>query len=38
MIDRKYDPQLPYRFVQYGRMSDPHQNPRSPEQQFNTLK
>lgn len=37
MIRHVFDPQLPYRFVRYGRMSDPGQNARSPEQQFNTI-
>lgn len=34
MIECKYDPMLPYRCVEYGRMSDESQNPRSPDQQF----
>ena len=37
MLDRKYDPTKPYHFVRYGRMSDPKQNKRSPEQQFTTI-
>lgn len=38
MLERKYDPSQPYRFVCYGRMSDPkRQNRRSPDQQFNTV-
>jgi site-specific DNA recombinase len=37
MLDRKYDPSLPYRFAEYGRMSDPRQNKRSPDQQFATI-
>jgi DNA invertase Pin-like site-specific DNA recombinase len=37
MLDRAYDPSLPYRFACYGRMSDPRQNRRSPDQQFNTI-
>jgi DNA invertase Pin-like site-specific DNA recombinase len=37
MLERKYDPTLPYRFVMYGRMSDPKQNKRSPDQQFATI-
>ena len=37
MIGHVFDPQLPYRYLRYGRMSDPGQNPRSPEQQFNTV-
>jgi DNA invertase Pin-like site-specific DNA recombinase len=37
MLERKYDPSLPYRFAEYGRMSDPRQNKRSPDQQFATI-
>jgi site-specific DNA recombinase len=37
MLDRKFDPTLPYRYATYGRMSDPKQNRRSPDQQFNTI-
>ena len=37
MLDRRYDPQLPYRHVDYGRMSEKKQNKRSPDQQFNTI-
>lgn len=37
MLERKYDPTRPYRYVRYGRMSDPKQNKRSPDQQFNTI-
>lgn len=37
MLERKYDPTLPYRYARYGRMSDPRQNKRSPDQQFNTV-
>ena len=37
MLERKYDPTSPYRYVTYGRMSDPKQNKRSPDQQFNTI-
>jgi DNA invertase Pin-like site-specific DNA recombinase len=37
MIERKYDPTKPYRYVKYGRMSDPQQNNRSPDQQFATI-
>ncbi len=37
MLERKYDPTLPYRYACYGRMSDPRQNKRSPDQQFNTI-
>jgi DNA invertase Pin-like site-specific DNA recombinase len=38
MIDQKYDPKLPYPFVAYARMSSDAQNPRSPDQQFATIK
>lgn len=37
MLERAYDPTRPYRFAQYGRMSNPKQNKRSPDQQFNTI-
>ncbi len=37
MLERTFDPLLPYRFARYGRMSDPRQNRRSPDQQFNTI-
>jgi DNA invertase Pin-like site-specific DNA recombinase len=37
MLDRTYDPTQPYRYARYGRMSDPKQNKRSPDQQFNTI-
>lgn len=37
MIEQKFDPQLPYRFVAYARMSSDTQNPRSPDQQFDTI-
>jgi DNA invertase Pin-like site-specific DNA recombinase/DNA-binding CsgD family transcriptional regulator len=38
MLERKYEPTLPYHFVRYGRMSDPkNQNKRSPDQQFSTI-
>jgi DNA invertase Pin-like site-specific DNA recombinase len=37
MLERRYDPTLPYVFARYGRMSDPRQNKRSPDQQFNTI-
>jgi len=37
MLDRAYDPTQPYCFARYGRMSDPRQNRRSPDQQFNTI-
>jgi DNA invertase Pin-like site-specific DNA recombinase len=37
MLTRKYDPTLPYRTLRYGRMSTERQNPRSPDQQFDTI-
>ena len=37
MFERKYDPTQPYRIVKYGRMSDPTQNKRSPDQQFTAI-
>ncbi len=37
MIRFNYDPSKPLRYVTYGRMSDPGQNPRSPDQQFDTI-
>lgn len=37
MLQTNYDPTQPYQFAQYGRMSDPKQNKRSPEQQFATI-
>jgi DNA invertase Pin-like site-specific DNA recombinase len=37
MLERIYDPSQPYRFARYGRMSDPKQNRRSPDQQFNSI-
>ena len=37
MLTRKYDPSLPYRYLRYGRMSSERQNPRSPDQQFDTV-
>src|SRR5262245_36298109 len=37
MLERTYNPSLPYRYALYGRMSDPKQNRRSPDQQFNTI-
>jgi site-specific DNA recombinase len=36
VIRRKFDPNLALRFIFYGRMSDPGQNARSPEQQLDT--
>ncbi len=37
MITHKFDPDLPLRYVRYGRMSDEEQNPRSPDQQFDEI-
>jgi DNA invertase Pin-like site-specific DNA recombinase len=37
MLQRNYDPMQPYHIVEYGRMSDPRQNKRSPDQQFDTI-
>ena len=37
MLTRKYDPTRPYRSLRYGRMSSDRQNPRSPDQQFDTI-
>jgi DNA invertase Pin-like site-specific DNA recombinase len=37
MLIRKYEPTRPYRYIWYGRMSDPGQNARSPEQQLETV-
>ena len=37
MLKRKFDPTQPYRYAEYGRMSDPGQNRRSPDQQFDTI-
>jgi DNA invertase Pin-like site-specific DNA recombinase/DNA-binding CsgD family transcriptional regulator len=37
MLERKYDPTLPYCFARYGRMSGDRQNKRSPDQQFATI-
>src|SRR5215469_13769217 len=37
MLERRYDPTLPYCFVRYGRMSSTKQNKRSPDQQFATI-
>ncbi len=36
MLTRKFDPTQPYRYLRYGRMSSEKQNPRSPDQQFDT--
>ena len=37
MIERNFDPTLPYRYIRYGRMSSDMQNARSPDQQFDTV-
>lgn len=37
MLSSQYNPTRPYRFVRYGRMSNEEQNPRSPDQQFETI-
>jgi DNA invertase Pin-like site-specific DNA recombinase len=37
MLNRRFDPQKPHRYVRYGRMSDPQQNARSPDQQYATI-
>lgn len=37
MLKRSFDPKLLYRYVSYGRMSDEDQNPRSPDQQFDSI-
>jgi DNA invertase Pin-like site-specific DNA recombinase len=37
MLERTYNPTRPYHYALYGRMSDPKQNRRSPDQQFNTI-
>ncbi|MCA9207946.1 MAG: recombinase family protein [Planctomycetales bacterium] len=37
MIKSDFDPRRRYVYVCYGRMSDPGQNPRSPDQQFDTI-
>jgi DNA invertase Pin-like site-specific DNA recombinase len=37
MLRRSFDPRKPHRYVRYGRMSSDKQNPRSPEQQFDTI-
>ena len=36
-MNKPFDPYLPHPFTRYGRMSDDAQNPRSPEQQFDTI-
>ncbi|MFV1965742.1 MAG: recombinase family protein, partial [Pirellulaceae bacterium] len=37
MINTSFDPLKTYRFVRYARMSSDQQNPRSPDQQFQTI-
>ncbi len=37
MITTNFNPDLPLRYVTYGRMSSEEQNPRSPEQQFDDI-
>lgn len=37
MLTTTFDPSRPYRYVVYARMSDPSQNPRSPDQQFSQI-
>lgn len=37
MIRTKFNPSQPYRYVRYARMSTDMQNPRSPDQQFDTI-
>jgi len=37
MIEQHFDPHQPLRYVDYGRMSREEQNPRSPDQQFDTI-
>lgn len=37
MLHHAFDPHKPYQFVQYGRMSSDKQNPRSPDQQFDSI-
>lgn len=37
MISDRFDPQMPLRYVRYGRMSTSEQNPRSPDQQFDEI-
>ncbi len=37
MITSTFNPELPLRYVRYGRMSDEEQNPRSPDQQFDEI-
>lgn len=37
MLRSQFDPGNSYSYIRYGRMSDDKQNPRSPEQQFDTI-
>lgn len=37
MLRRTFDPDKPYPYLRYGRMSNDAQNPRSPDQQFETI-
>ena len=37
MLRNNFDPNKPLRYVRYGRMSSDKQNPRSPDQQFDTI-
>ncbi|MEI6236226.1 MAG: recombinase family protein [Planctomycetota bacterium] len=37
MIQTKFDPTKPIRYVMYGRMSSDQQNPRSPDQQYDEI-
>ena len=37
MRKSQFDPSQPYTYVRYGRMSSNKQNPRSPDQQFDTI-
>jgi DNA invertase Pin-like site-specific DNA recombinase len=37
MLRRSFDPHRFHRYARYGRMSSDQQNPRSPEQQFDTI-
>lgn len=37
MLNSQYDPRREYEYVRYGRMSNPGQNPTSPDQQFDTV-
>lgn len=36
-MKRHFDPAKPYRYLRYARMSTDRQNPRSPEQQFDSI-